>query len=159
MSKFGWILLFCALAPAARAATYNAASCNLSDVQTAFNSEAANPSNGDIIAIPSGTCTWTGTISASPTVTLTVQGNTTISANCATPPNFTSACTATDITVIQDGRSGGGSPLLSLSPSGSAGQVVRITGLSFNAQNETDWNGILAVGNRVSGPQIRIDHC
>jgi hypothetical protein len=159
MSKFGWILLLCAFAPAARAATYTAASCNLSDVQTAFNSEAAKPANGDIIVIPSGTCSWSGTIVANPTVTLTVQGSTTISANCAAPPTYNAACTATDNTVIEDGRSGGGSPLLTLSPNGSTGQEVRITGISFNAENETDWNGILAAGGGTSGPQIRIDHC
>src|ERR1700733_9550369 len=78
VTSLALILLFCALAPAARAATYTAASCNLSDVQTAFNSEAASPANGDVIAIPSGTCTWNSTITVAFTVTVTIQGNTTI---------------------------------------------------------------------------------
>jgi hypothetical protein len=160
MSKFGLILLLCAFVPAARAATYTAASCNLSDVQTAFNNEAAHPANGDVIVIPSGTCSWSGTIVANPTVTLTIQGSTTISANCAAPPTHTSACTATDNTVLEDGRSGGGSPLMGVYASGSTGQEVRLTGISFNAQNQPDYNGILATGGGgAAGPQIRIDHC
>lgn len=160
MRKLGlFLLLLCAFVPAARAATYTAASCNLSDVQAAFNNEAASPANGDIIVIPSGTCSWNGTITENVAVSLTIEGQTTISTNCATPPTYVSACTATDNTVIEDGRSGGGSPLLFPTATGSSGQVIRITGLSFNGESQLDYNGILATGGGTLGTQIRIDHC
>ena len=42
MKKLGMFLIFCAFVPAARAATYTAASGNLSDVQPAFSQERAN---------------------------------------------------------------------------------------------------------------------
>jgi hypothetical protein len=159
MSKFGWILLFCALAPAARAATYNAASCNLSDVQTAINSESAHPANGDVIVIPAGTCTWNSTLPPfNPSVSVTIQGQTTVSGNCGAPPTFTSACTATDTTVIVDGRSGGGSPLMTLQPQPGSAEL-RLTGVSFNMNNETDYNGVLAMGGSATNVQIRLDHC
>lgn len=64
-------LLFSALCgQAAHAATHAAASCNLSDVQTAISSAAV----GDTVTIPSGTCTWTSGISISTGITLTGSG-------------------------------------------------------------------------------------
>jgi hypothetical protein len=54
----------------AQANTVNAASCNVSDVQTAVNSAA----NGDTVVIPNGSCTWTGGISTAKQIT--IQGAT-----------------------------------------------------------------------------------
>ncbi|MFZ3215837.1 MAG: hypothetical protein WA192_07240 [Candidatus Acidiferrales bacterium] len=51
MRKLGLFPLFCAFVPAVRAATYTAATCNLSGVQTAFNQEAANPANDATTAV------------------------------------------------------------------------------------------------------------
>jgi len=55
---------------AAHAATHAAASCNLSDVQSAVSAAAA----GDTVTIPAGTCTWTSGLSISSGITLTGSG-------------------------------------------------------------------------------------
>lgn len=54
----------------AHAATHAAASCNLSDVQTAIGSAAV----GDTVTIPAGTCTWTSGLSISTGITLSGSG-------------------------------------------------------------------------------------
>lgn len=50
--------------------THNAASCSSADVATAI----AAASNGDTVAIPAGTCTWTSGISLSSNKLLTLKG-------------------------------------------------------------------------------------
>jgi hypothetical protein len=140
--------------------TYAATTPGQSDVQAAITAENATPANGDIIAIPSGSCTWTGTITATFTVTVTIQGNTTISGNglnCGTPPTFITACTATDNTILVGGS--GGNPILHTFANGSSGQEVRVTGISFNANSQLYYNGILAIDGTSSGVQSRVDHC
>jgi hypothetical protein len=154
---FSLIVFVLAFAGIAQGATYAAASCNFNDVQTAFNNEAASPANGDIIVIPScpaGANWGTNSISENTNVTLTVQGSTTISTNCAAPPTHTNACTATDNTVL---TGSGGNPLIGVFASGS-GILVRFTGITFNANSNAYYNGILATGAN-SASQIRIDHC
>jgi hypothetical protein len=133
----------------------------MSDVQTAISNENASPINGDIIAIPSGNCSWTNTsqLNAAFTVSVTIQGNTTISTNCGAPPTYTSPCTATDNTIIKDGRGSGGSPLIGFAPNGSSSQEVRITGISWNMNNVADFNGMIAIGTQNDTGQIRLDHC
>jgi hypothetical protein len=55
---------------AAHAATHAAASCNLSDVETAVSAAAV----GDTVTIPAGTCTWSSELSISSGITLTGSG-------------------------------------------------------------------------------------
>src|SRR4051812_46667052 len=76
------VISLLAFAGAARAATYTAASCSQSDVQAAINNEIAHAADGDVISIPAGTCTWTGTtpVSASFKTSVTIQGAGAISA-------------------------------------------------------------------------------
>jgi hypothetical protein len=62
--KFGQVSTASASAPAPR--IINAASCNASDVQRALN----QAHEGDTVAIPAGTCTWTGTLAVSTAVNL-----------------------------------------------------------------------------------------
>jgi hypothetical protein len=158
----GLILSFCAFARTAQAATYTAASCNLSDVQTALNKEAATPVNGDIVVIPAGTCTWNGSISENTSVTLTIQGSTTISTNCATPPTSTAACTAADSTVIIDGRTNGtagNEPIFSFNINGSGSQELRITGITWSGGSDTLYHGVVGGGGSNSSGQLRVDHC
>lgn len=152
-------LLLLAIAGPAHAATYTAATCSLADVQTAFNNESATPANGDIIAIPSCSATlWNGTINFSTAVSLTIQGNTTVSCT-GTPGTSTFACTPTDNTIIEDGRTTGqNNPLLDVTLTGSSGQVVRITGLTINGGGITTYHGELQYGGSVVGTQVRFDH-
>jgi hypothetical protein len=59
-SRFALIVVLTALSfLPIRTQTINAASCNLSDVQSAFNSVTASTT---IVSIPAGICDWTGQI-------------------------------------------------------------------------------------------------
>ena len=154
-------LLFC-LSPRAHATTYTAAGCTTAQVQAAITAEAASPADGDIIAVPTCSNTFTtvpGTITTS--VDLTIQGNTTISANCAVPPTYNTACTATDNTLLTDGRSGSNlAAYFTISMTGSASQVVRITGFSMPLSSSAFGNdGAIKVNGNTAGQQLRIDHC
>src|SRR5215472_6798519 len=68
------VLLSALFSVTAQAATYTAASCNESDVQAAYATEQTSPQDGDVIAIPAGTCTWTSTWTLSPANSITFQG-------------------------------------------------------------------------------------
>src|SRR5271170_4759431 len=71
---FVLLLLF---APAAKAqTTYQATGCSETAVATAIKTEQANPVDGDIISIPPGSCTWTGTAAINQTFnnSVTIQG-------------------------------------------------------------------------------------
>jgi len=137
------------------AATYTASSCSQSDVQEKFTAEQASPANGDVIVIPAcpGGVTWaTGITSFNTSVSLTIQGSTTVSGSC-----YPTACTATDNTVITCDASNGCGGALNITLTGGSSQEVRITGLTIIG---TAYNGnIIANGAAsVSGPQFRIDH-
>src|SRR5262245_15418288 len=82
-----------------QATTYTAASCNLWDVQTALNRAVNAHHDGDIVSLPAGTCTWTGTtqVSASFTSSVTVQGAGAISAT-----DGGASTTGSDVTVIYE---------------------------------------------------------
>ena len=77
-------------------ATYNAASCNSSDVQTAINSAA----NGDTVRIPAGNCSWVSGISTSKQITLIGAGSGTSGTviSCG-------ASSATNLLTVTSGRS------------------------------------------------------
>src|SRR5271156_28916 len=123
---FALALLFMWIPAAHAQATYPAAGCSLAQVQAAFTNEQAHPVNGDIITIPTCSATWTSDLVETGTVTLTIQGNTTISTNCAQPPTFNTACTATDNTIITDGD-GSGNPPMQFNIAGSGAIVFRMT--------------------------------
>ena len=165
MKKLLFVLALLFAAIPARAATYTAASCSRTDIAAAFTAEQVSPVNGDIIAIPTGSCTaaqWTSTLNETITVTVTIQGNTTISGgglNCGTPPTYDTACTATDNTILTDGVASG-SPMLALSLNGSGTQEVRLTGVTIdgNAGSITVYNGVITVQGSNASAQFRFDH-
>jgi len=136
--------------------TYTAASCNLSDVQAAFNQELANPMDGDIISIPSGTCTWSGNtmVSASFTTSVTIQGQGAVSST-----DGGASVTGSDRTIIYDNinhTSGASSAMAISAPSGKS---LRISGIAFlmNGSSSVAGNGILSIGG--SSASERVDHC
>ncbi len=135
-------------------ATYTAASCNLSDVQAAINLELARAADGDIIRIPSGTCTWTGStgVSANFTKSVTIQGQGAISAT-----DDGAGTTGTDATVIIDNLTRGSSSTIDFSTP--AGKSIRVTGIAFlmNGSSTVAANGILALGGKSTSQ--RVDHC
>ena len=159
MRKILFALAFLLVAiPSARAqSTYPAAGCSLAQVQAAFTAEQVHPANGDIITIPTCSSTWSGDLVETVTVSLTVQGNTTISTNCAQPPTFNTACTSTDNTVITDGDTSG-NPIMQFNIAGSGAIVFRMTGITLNGGGITEFHGLFNLGGTNTSAQLRVDH-
>ena len=135
--------LLAAAPTAAQAGVLKAASGSEADVKAALNSA----QDGDTITLPSGTFTWTSTVTI--TKGVTIQGQTTTNSVNGT---------ANDQTVIVDNvtRRPGGAPIVVLNTT--LGKSYRITGLTFRAGNAvTAYNG----GLNISGDShaVRIDHC
>jgi len=123
LMKKWFIFLVCLWAFQASAqTTYPAASCSQIAVSAAIAAEKAHPVDGDIIAIPSGTCTWTGTtaLSASFNNSITIQGAGAISATSGG-----ASTTGSDVTVIIDNL-GSGRPGTTISLSIAAGKSLRV---------------------------------
>jgi hypothetical protein len=135
---------------AVQAATYTAASCNESDVRTAINNEQAHPADGDIISIPVGSCTWTGSSGISLTFnnSITIQGAGAISA--VTGGGST---TGSDATAITDNL---GNPGI-FAFTTVVGKSLRVTGIAF-LQNASSAHGFLLV-LQGSSTAVRLDHC
>src|SRR5437660_9807901 len=107
------LLLSAPFSVTAHAATYTAASCNESAVQAAYNTEQASAANGDIIAIPAGTCIWTTALTITPSNTLTIQG------------------AGAGSTIIQDGVTTSTFLTVNVSNVSSPGAAFRLSGMSF----------------------------
>ncbi len=133
--------------------TYTAASCNQSDIQTAINSEQASPKDGDIISIPAGTCTWTGTAVISQTfhnsVTIQGQGAESVTSGGA-------STTGSDVSIITYNVSSG-NPLFSLATV--SGKSLRVTGIAFiqNSSSVDTYSGMLDISG--ASTSVRVDHC
>lgn len=137
------------LAPIAKAqGTYTAKTCNLSDVSAAITSEQARAVDGDIITIPSGSCSWTSEVTASFTKSVTIQGAGAISATTG------GASTAgSDLTVITN--NGGTSSIMAFTTT--PGKSFRVTGLALIGTSNAASGGILDIGG--SSSTVRVDHC
>lgn len=150
----------CAQCGSVSGQTYTASSCSESNVQSCYTTEQASALDGDIIAIPAGTCTWSSLWSPSPTHTLTFQGAgaETPSTSCTFNPS--SPCTTTsgtDQTVIQDGTSG----TCLLEPTIAANKTLRITGIEYLTPSSgyTDCgNGQWQFQCTTGNCQLRLDH-
>lgn len=143
------LLLFQAFSHAQ--STYTAASCNQAAVQTAINNEQVRPVDGDIISIPAGTCTWTGTsgISVTFTKSVTIQG---AGAQYATSGG--SATAGSDSTIIIDNLTGSGGDL---NITTTAGKSFRYTGIFLhqNSSSTVEY-GMLQIGGASTA--VRVDH-
>ena len=132
--------------------TYMAASCNQSDVQIAINKEIASAADGDVIAIPPGTCTWTGTtpVSGRFTTSVTIQGAGAISATTGG-----ASTTGTDQTVIIDNLNSD----WDLHITTTAGKPFRLTGIAFlaNGSSGSHNQGIVTIDGGSTA--VRVDHC
>jgi hypothetical protein len=138
-------------------AQVTAATCNESDVSKAW---ASMTSSTTTFTIPSGSCSWTSTLSLtvpSGSTKLTIQGSTTISTSCGTPPTYSTACTATDNTVIVDNCTSCGSGPLWQIITGAASSYLRITGLTVKGgSGGPEYNGMLALAGYSQN--VRVDH-
>jgi hypothetical protein len=121
------LILLCSLlySGGAYAATINAASCSSANVQSAINSA----SNGDVVTVPAGNCTWTSRVTISGK-SITLQG---------------AGVAQTNIT-----DSAGGA----LAINGDATHFVRVTGFTFIHNSTVGCCGVVAfnaVGTDLKG--------
>jgi uncharacterized membrane protein YgcG len=131
----------------ASAKTVTAPSCELTDVQSAVNSASA----GDTVVIPAGSCTWTGTLSITKSLTLTGSGT------AKSGPTEFGAGTVT--TVITD-NSGTNNSLITVSGL-TTGQFVRVSLLDLEptASTQVGWPVIITGKCSSSGcANFRLDN-
>jgi len=133
--------------------TYTAATCNQSDVAAAITAEQAHHTDGDIISIPGGSCTWTnGSSLLTPTFTnsVTIQGAGAISATTGG-----ASTTGSDVTAITNNL--GGNPIMEIHTT--AGKSFRFTGIAIleNASSGSEGTGNLVIDGSSSA--VRVDHC
>jgi hypothetical protein len=125
-------------------------------VQTAINTEIAHAVDGDIIAIPAGTCKWTGTsqVSGRFTTSVTIQGAGAMSATTGG-----TSTTGTDQTIIIDEvNHGSGGVNQNISIQALAGKSFRLTGIAFfqDSLSTPANNGMIAIGG--GSTSVRLDH-
>jgi hypothetical protein len=123
-------------------------------VQTAINNEIAHAADGDIITIPTGTCTWTGSTPVTGTFTKSVmiQGAGAVSATTGG-----AGTTGTDQTVIINHLPGN---LPAMSFGTVAGKSFRVTGIAFledSGSLNQRYSGSLNVDGKSTA--VRVDHC
>jgi hypothetical protein len=147
-----WMLIAGVLAalssPSARANTLNPPSCSQSDVQAAINSAA----NGDTVAVPAGSCTWSSQVAISGKG-LTLIGATTCTGS-GDPRQNNLACT--DNTSITLTYASDAALLISGS---SAANFDRVTGFTFVDGTGGTSNGVIQFrGGRHGDVAFRFDH-
>jgi hypothetical protein len=136
----------------ARAQVINAASCNQSDVQTAFNSVTSSTTT---VNIPSGTCHWTShaTLNVpSGSSSLTIMG----ASNCSGSGTPSSPISCNDATQIIDDDTSDSNYLVQLNTAG-ASSFLRFSGITIaGGSGGPQYNGIIAVNGFTQN--LRIDH-
>jgi hypothetical protein len=149
------LLLGVLIGAAAKAQTINAASCNASDVQNAFNAVTASTTT---VNIPAGTCTWTTQVSLTVpagSTSLTIQGQTSCTGSGAPSSNNLSC---TDNTIILDSYANSNA-ILAITTAG-ASSFMRLTGLTFEGGNpgtgNDKWNGMVGISGLSQS--LRVDH-
>ena len=143
MTKIKWaIFIFLLSVPfSARAQTIAAASCSITDVQTALSKVAADGTTVVIPSCPSG-ATWSSTLAYSQSFSTTVQGQTT----CTGTGTISPSCQ--DNTVIIGGDN-------AFSISTATGKSFRLTGFTFETSAQT-FNGVIQIHG--TSQSLRIDH-
>jgi len=127
------------------AQSINAASCNASDVQTAFNAVTASTTT---VNIPAGNCAWTSAVTLnvpSSSTTLSVLG----AGNLGTTGGG-------DQTVITDNFASS-NPLLVVNTPSNTASLFRLAGITLRGgSGGTKYAGILSVNG--SSQNVRLDH-
>jgi hypothetical protein len=100
LAVFPIVLLFaCADTCVLAQGTYNAASCNYSDVNAVINGPTHKAVDGDIVNIPSGSCTWASGVKVPSGIGITVAGDGTPNSDPSTTGASSSCGNNTTITV------------------------------------------------------------
>ena len=139
-------------------ATYTAASCDPAAINLQISKEHIHPVDGDIIAIPACTDTWTNTnagtqVSGLFTKNVTIQGAGSVYA-CGTHGSTTCGSYQTEII---DNISNAHNNLMNFSIA--AGKTIRVTGVALveNSSIQSSDGQLKITGAWTS--QIRVDHC
>ena len=149
LMKVSFIFIACLWASQAFAqATYTATSCSESAVQAAISAEQVHPVDGDIIAIPACSATWTTGISQTFNNSVTLQGAGAVSATTGG-----ASTTGTDSTVITTNANG---PVFSFKTV--SGKSFRFTGIALleNSSSAPASSGNLYIDG--SSTALRVDH-
>lgn len=135
--------------------TYPAASCNESDVAAAISRGQASPADGDVISIPAGTCTWTGTTGIIQTFTnsVTIQG-----AGAVSSAAGGSGTTGTDQTIIIDNITYSGGPLSMMAFTVNSPKSFRFTGISIQENGSSTVPDLGFVELSGTSSAVRLDH-
>ena len=128
------------------ATTFSASTCNQTDVQTAITQAVNAAHDGDVVSIPAGNCTWTGTMNQSFTHSLTIQGAGAISATSGG-----SSTTGSDATSITNNV---GQAMMFATTSGKS---FRFTGIAIIGTSVNAANGMLEISGTSAA--VRVDHC
>jgi hypothetical protein len=122
--------------------------------------EIASAADGDVIVIPAGTCTWTGSteVFGNFTTSVTIQGAGAISATAGG-----ASTTGTDQTAIIDNNTNS-NWMLHIRLVDAPGKFFRLTGIAFLANDSTIVRNQATVtfeggGALTSGTNVRLDHC
>jgi hypothetical protein len=154
------LLLSALVSVTAHAATYTAATCNESDVQAAYTTEQATPADGDIIAIPAGTCIWTSAWVFRPANSITLQGAGALSATAGG-----ATTTGSDLTTIVEASTDSAHDYEILNVTTTTAKQFRITGIAFSCAsggtcagngNPSSQNGVIAIFGTTQS--LRVDH-
>lgn len=140
------------IAPCCYAGTYTAASCNSSDVNAVINGPTHTAADGDVIQIPSGSCTWKSGIAVRAHVGISIIGSGSPNTG-ASLSGVSSSCTAT---TIIDNISGGS--VFSMSPQyGNSISRISCIGMQPGTSNVSP---IVVKGTcTASGcPSVRLDN-
>jgi hypothetical protein len=132
--------------------TYSAATCNYSDVNAVINGPTHTAVNGDIINIPSGTCTWTSTLLV--TVNISIVGN-------GRPNTLSSQFGAGTLnTVIVDNIPSAG--VIQAGISYNAGALFRLSTIDIEPVNgSTSLTSPIQIAGTCTAsgcPQVRVDN-
>ena len=95
---FVTLLLSAVAAPIWAQGTYTAATCNQSDVNAVINGPTHRAVDGDMINIPSGSCTWSTGVTVPSGIGITIRGSGSPNSTSATT-GASSSCTATNLTI------------------------------------------------------------
>lgn len=125
-----------------QAQTINAATCSSTDVQNALNSVS---SDGTMVGVPAGNCTWTTTVTYNQIYSTTIQGQTACSG--------TPASSCTDNTIITSNM---GSDVPALAITTASGKSLRLTGFTFALTGATTYSGMIHVDGNSQA--FRTDH-
>ncbi|HKW34950.1 MAG TPA: hypothetical protein VJN92_18210 [Candidatus Acidoferrum sp.] len=152
MKKWAILILCLWASPSFAQKTYTAASCSQTAVAAAIAAELAQAVDGDVISIPSGSCTWNSGASLTATFTksVTIQGAGAISATSGG-----ASTTGSDLTTIINNM--GGNPVMEFITT--SGKSFRFTGIAIleNGSSGSEGTGNLVIDG--SSTQARIDHC